>query len=234
MTLFRMIALSLGLGISATSALAEYQPRSSSHDRRVRVASYQDGQVYRLHTSLTRVTSVEFDEGETIRSIIAGDTEGFELDGVPGGEAFAVKPTARGVSTNITVYTDRRSYYFSVTESPSPTYFAVRFTYPSQVARPQTVAVTQRTMNRSYGTSAQREFTPLVVWDDGRFTYFRFRPGAPVPAIFRWSDGKERTVNSTAQGEDVIRVSGTSDRWVLRMGEAEVCIQKLGRAGAGT
>lgn len=36
-----------------------------------------------------------------------------------------------------------------------------------------------------------------------------------------------RVVNTMAQGDGVIRVSGISDRWVLRRGEEEVCIQEL-------
>ena len=42
---------------------------------------------------------------------------GFQFDGVPGGRAFAIKPAASDVATNITVYTNRRSYYFHVVEA---------------------------------------------------------------------------------------------------------------------
>ena len=100
------------------------------------LATYQEGQVYRLNVSLTHVTTIEFGEGESIRSIIAGDTEGFEIDGVPGGQAFAIKPVARGVHTNVTVYTNRRSYYFNVQEVRSPTFYVVQFRYPEDDARP--------------------------------------------------------------------------------------------------
>ena len=79
---------------TASSALAEATPRRGTHDPRVRIATYQEGQVFRLNVSLTHVTTIEFGEGETIRSILAGDTEGFELDGVPGGQVFAIKPLA--------------------------------------------------------------------------------------------------------------------------------------------
>ena len=75
--------------------LAEAIPRGGPNDSRVRMATYQEAQLYRLNVSLTHVTTVELGEGESIRSIIAGDTEGFEIDGVPGGQAFAIKPVAR-------------------------------------------------------------------------------------------------------------------------------------------
>lgn len=224
MTALKPTILSIALTLIAAPALAEYIPRSGGNDNRVRVATYQDGQVYRLSVSLTHVTTVEFGQGETIRSIIAGDTEGFQLDGVPGGRAFAVKPNARGVHTNITVYTNRRSYYFNVTEASSPTYYVVQFRYPEDTVRP-TNAVAQQAPNYNYAASDQTEFTPTSVWDDGTFTYFRFPRSSPVPAIFRSTTGNERTVNSQQIEDGVLRVSGVSNQWVLRLGEDVVCIQ---------
>ncbi len=225
MKLIQTALLSAALTLSFAPAHAESNPRSGSRDSRVRIATYIEGQVYRLRVSLTHVTSVEFGEGETIRSIIAGDTEGFQLDGVPGGRAFAVKPLARGVHTNITVYTNRRSYYFNVTEAPSPTFYVVQFRYPKDRARP-TNAVAQKAPNYNYAASELSEITPTAVWDDGTFTYFRFRPNAPVPAIFQYSAGRERSVNSQRTEDGVLRVSGVNQRWVLRLGDIIICIQE--------
>ena len=224
--------LSVSVSVAANTAFAEAIPRSGPNDSRVRVATYQDGQVYRLKVSLTHVTTVEFGQGETIRSIIAGDTEGFQLDGVPGGRAFAVKPNARGVHTNITVYTNRRSYYFNVTESSSPTFYVVQFRYPDENRRP-TNAVAQRAPNYNYAASDRTNFTPSSVWDDGTFTFFRFARNAPVPAIFQHSNGRERTVNSTQVEDGVLRVSGVGREWVLRLGDEIVCIQST-NAGASS
>lgn len=228
-----LLSAALALGTGAGAAFAESVPKSSKKDSRVRVATYQDRQVYRLSVSLAHVTSVEFGKGETIRSIIAGDTEGFQLDGVPGGRAFAVKPVARNVHTNITVYTNRRSYYFSVTEAKAPTYYVVQFRYPDESAKPRN-AVAQQAPNYNYGASAKTAFAPTSVWDDGTFTYFRFPKNAPVPAIFRATGGKERTVNTQQDGEGVMRASGVSTQWVLRIGDELVCIQETVTQGAGS
>ena len=222
------------LCVAANMAFAETTPGRGAHDARVRVAQYQDGQVYRIVTGMTHVTSVEFAEGETIRSILAGDTEGFMFDGVPGGRAFAIKPVARGVQTNITVYTNLRSYYFNVVESSEAAHFVVRFTYPGETASRPTGAVAGQAPNYRYGASERLEFTPSEIWDDGTFTYFRFAPNAALPVIMRWSDGNERVVNSTTQTDGVIRVSGVSPRWVLRRGDEEVCIQEMEAAGSGS
>lgn len=222
-----LIALLPGL------AFAEAIPRGGPNDNRVRLATYQEGQVYRLSVSLTHVTTVEFGEGESIRSIIAGDTEGFEIDGVPGGQAFAIKPVARGVHTNVTVYTNRRSYYFIVQETRSPTFYVVQFRYPDDNARP-TRAIAAQAPNYNYGASARTEFTPTRVWDDGTFTYFEFPRNAPVPAIFRYANGRERTVNTQATEGGVIRVSGVNRQWVLRIGGEVVCIEATPPAGVGS
>ena len=214
-------------------AFTEAIPRGSPNDGRVRLATYQDGQVYRLSVSLTHVTTVEFGEGESIRSIIAGDTEGFEIDGVPGGQAFAIKPVARGVHTNVTIYTNRRSYYFNVKETRTPTFYVVQFRYPDEQRDP-THVIAQQAPNYNYGASKQTEFTPARVWDDGTFTYFAFPRNAPIPAIFRYSNGRERTVNTQAQEDGVIRVSGVNAQWVLRIGDELVCIQSTPPVGSSS
>ena len=221
----------LCLVIMASTAFAENTPRRGPNDSRVRIATYVDQQVYRLNVSLTHVTTVEFGEGETIRSILAGDTEGFELDGVPGGQAFAIKPLARGVHTNVTVYTNRRSYYFNVMEVSSPTFYVVQFRYPDEERRPQN-AVAAQAPNYNYGASDRTEITPARVWDDGTFTFFRFPRNAPVPAIFQHNNGRERTVNSTQIEDGVLRVSGVGREWVLRLGDEIVCIQSTNAGGA--
>lgn len=217
----------IALTLSAPCAHAEATPRPGTHDTRIRIATWTEGQVYRLVTTLTRVTTVEFGEGETIRSIIAGDTVGFQFDAVPGGRAFAIKPAATGVATNITVYTNRRSYYFHVVEARETPHYVVQFRYPGGQAEPVRTVVAQA-LNTNYAASGEAEFTPVAVWDDGTFTYFRFARNAPVPAIFRYAEGRERSVNSGAQADGVIRVSGVNRQWVLRLGEEVVCIQDMG------
>lgn len=214
------------MALAGSAAPAETTPRPGSHDNRVRVATWTEGQVYHVITTLTRVTTVEFGEGEIIRSIIAGDTVGFQFDGVPGGRAFAIKPTASGVATNITVYTNRRSYYFHVVEARETPHYVVQFRYSESRVRPAR-AVAAEAPNANYAVSAREEFTPTAIWDDGTFTYFRFARNAPVPAIFRYSNGRERAVNSTARSDGVIRVSGVNRRWVLRLGEVVVCLQDM-------
>ena len=237
-----LIAAALGAATWAAPALAEVMPSAGRHDSRVRNAVYQDGQVYRVNVGMMRVTSVEFGPGEEIVSIVAGDTEGFNFDGVPGGRALVVKPTVAGGSTNMTVYTNRRAYYLHLNEVGSRADYVVRFGggVTAQAPRlgaaePQNKRLNPTTPWGGYGANKRNAALPLQVWDDGDFTYFRFPRNAPIPAIFRWTGGRERTVNSVAQEEGVIRVSGVHRQWVLRLGEEVICIQDMsGAEGAAS
>lgn len=218
----------LGLAVG-TMAMAENTPPPGKHDGRVRNASYVDGQVYRVAVGLMRVTSIEFPAGEEIKSIVAGDTEAFQFDGVPGGQALVVKPTIAGASTNMVVYTNRRAYYLYLQDQGAKAFYVVRFGggVAAKAAGGQDKVVKPGAVWSRYAGNKLTEITPLQAWDDGTFTYFRFAKHAPIPAIFRTTRGPERVVNSTAMTDGTIRVSGVSPYWVLRSGSTETVVKRM-------
>lgn len=221
--------LILGALLTATLApivQADQVPPASRLDSRIREVRHVDGQLYVIRTALTRATTIEFEQGERIVSIVAGDTNGFNFESIPGERVFAVKPTARSVRTNATVYTNRRSYYFEIREG-NPPFYAVRFTYPQRAANRAGQSPIRQANNRRYGVNERNEITPTRIWDDGAFTYFRFAPNAPIPSVFKVTNGRERSVNSQTQTGGVLRVSGTSQQWALRLGDTEVCIAEM-------
>ncbi len=213
-------------GFGASSALAEVTPRAGNLDARVRYAQWVDGQVYRVQTQMGRVTSVEFGPDEQITSVIAGDTVSFNFDAVPGGSAFVMKPTVSGAATNINVYTNKRQYYFEVSESPRAQFSVVRFTYPrgSGSSTPANRQIVRGPSNHDYGANIINAASPTQVWDDGAFTYFKFRRNGEMPAIFKVTTGQEITVNSTTMADGTVRVTGTSPFWVLRLGQVETTV----------
>lgn len=227
-----LICAALGMATFAGPALAEITPPAGRYDSRVRNAVYQDGQVYRVNVGMMRVTSVEFGPGEEIVSIVAGDTEAFNFDGVPGGRALVVKPTVAGSSTNMTVYTNQRAYYLQLHEAGPRADYVIRFgggvsaRTRGTTAAPQNTRLQPTTPFTDYRASARNAALPTQVWDDGDFTYFRFGRGAQLPAIFKTSNGPERSVNSSTLSDGTIRVSGISPYWVLRVGETETVIQR--------
>jgi type IV secretion system protein VirB9 len=72
---------------------------------------------------------------------------------------------------------------------------------------------------------ASASIAPVNVWDDFRFTYFKFAANAELPEIFVISsDGKESTVNTHVEGADhnIIVAETTAKEWRVRYGQQKV------------
>jgi type IV secretion system protein VirB9 len=211
-------------------AMAETIPKSNRLDSRIREATYVDGQVFRVYTSLLRSTAIELPPGEVFSYLVAGDTEAIQYNGAPGGRVVAIKPVIRGLNTNITLYTNKRAYYLNVVEKPNSAYFAVRFnggyTTKEQIL-PDSKKVHPTGPYMNYSANVKNPITPTNIWDDGVYTYFEFYPTSPVPAIFKTLTGDEITVNSVALENKVMRVSGISNYWVLRSGNMETVVKRM-------
>lgn len=80
-------------------------------------------------------------------------------------------------------------------------------------------------VNSSYSIAegaASADIVPTLVFDDGRFTYFRFPNNREVPAIFHvLGDGSETLVNTRMEG-DLLVSDRVSRRLMLRAGHAVV------------
>ena len=82
-----------------------------------------------------------------------------------------------------------------------------------------------RVMNTNYSIaegSGSADIVPALVFDDGRFTYFRFPGNREVPAVFHvLGDGSETLVNARME-DDLLVVDRVSRRLMLRAGSAVV------------
>ncbi len=69
---------------------------------------------------------------------------------------------------------------------------------------------------------ASQDIVPAMVYDDGRFTYFRFPGNREVPTVFHvLGDGSETLVNARME-DDLLVVDRVSRRLMLRSGSAVV------------
>ena len=72
--------------------------------------------------------------------------------------------------------------------------------------------------------SGSEDIVPALVFDDGRFTYFRFPGNREVPAVFHvLGDGSETLVNARME-DDLLVVDRVSRKLMLRSGSAVVGI----------
>jgi type IV secretion system protein VirB9 len=95
---------------------------------------------------------------------------------------------------------------------------------PQQVIAERLQAKAQ-VLNTSYSIAegkGSEDIVPAMVFDDGRFTYFRFPGNREVPAVFHvLGDGSETLVNARME-DDLLVVDRVSRRLMLRAGSAVV------------
>jgi type IV secretion system protein VirB9 len=129
----------------------------------------------------------------------------------------------------MTIYTDKRVYSFdlrSVGElTPGkPSVFRSVFTYPAERNVRRKPVTPPEPIYTNYLVSGEGSFRPRWVQDNGRQTTFFLPADSPRPAIFKvGADKKEELINSRTVDDRVI-VDGTSNFWVLRIGDEMICV----------
>ena len=72
----------------------------------------------------------------------------------------------------------------------------------------------------TYFTSGEMRATPVQVFDDGKSTYFQFRAGEAIPAIFQLKEGKPELLVPSFEGP-FVRVTEVSGRYTLQLGRSQ-------------
>lgn len=243
------IAIALLCAVFMADAGAETIPVRGELDPRIRTATYDGAQVYKLQGFVGYAIELIFEDGEKFAGTGGGDLEGVTVDSH--GNSVLLKPHAAIVATNLVVFTDRRSYRFDyAVSSRAPNrvtdevMYAVRFVYPppktaagedarAVVERELGAAVAGRPRNTDYWYCGHRALQPVAVSDDGVHTRITFSDRAEIPAVFvRNEDGSESLLNFSMDVGDVV-IHRVAPRFVLRRGRLTGCIVNKGFAGAG-
>lgn len=143
----------------------------------------------------------------------------------------------------------------TTTKSPKGIYTKVSFTYPDTVIAQQeadrralravkaaigeqqrkqsllddlATAETPPRKNVNYWVQGSEDVAPDEAWDDGTFTYFRFRGAREIPAVFIENlDKSEGLVNTLVKGDTIV-IQRLARRFVLRKGNAVAAIDNQG------
>lgn len=165
------------------------------------------------------------------------------------GTQLFVKPkTAAQGSNIIAISTDRRVYSLRFVlladEDPREPAYRLTFTYPAkpvavvEAAAPalpsgpsegELIAIRLRQspelVNGDYTVALGKhseDIAPTMVWDDGRFTYFKFPANREIPAVFQIDGtGQESVVNARMEG-DFLVADLIGRQFYLRRGRAVV------------
>lgn len=229
------------------AAHAAQTPASGRLDPRVTSVVYQPNNVVRVFATYGISTMIIFDEDEKFETVALGDTESWDVVPTDKGNILFIKPKAKNVSTNMNVVTTKRIYYLELNDyapEDNKKVFGIRFVYPEKdlnaslrkeaefrAANPNIAGIDKANVNIDYSFSGEAKLKPVVVFDDGKKTFFKF--GARVPAIFAVNaDFTETLRNFRREGEYIV-IDGAATQYTLRDGDEWTCIFNLRRPDFG-
>lgn len=256
-------ALLLSTASAFAGGLDSYQRESKSRfDPRVKIVEYNPLAIVTIKQALGYSTHIQLAADEEVVDVGAGDTLAWEV--APSGNHVFIKPREVDGRTNLALVTTKRPYQFVVDVVPKEklpdsemTFFLV-FMYPddpqAQTAENKTkqtvdsirtaLGETTPIRNSSYSAcSRDAQINPVSVWDDGRFTYMRFRPGQSLPTVqSTLPDGQEAIVNYRMGGQEgdgaadsrTMIIYETSQKFIVRYGKAHSCIINRAAVASGT
>jgi len=221
-------------------------------DSRLESRLYDPEAVVRIEGRAGVQATIAFSENEHIENVAIGDAGLWQVTPNKRATLLFVKPLARAARTNMTVVTDRRSYFFDLVAAPQArAVYLLRFTYPPEPDKPATSAaglsaeearlaagatpVDPARLNFAWKARGSAALLPARIYDDGTATYLAWAPGKPVPAILA-RDGRASKRSSAKDTEgpvnyalrdDLIVVDGVPPTIVLRSGRDMATLERV-------
>lgn len=225
-----------------TSTLAIRESRPTPVDSRIRVMVYNPDDVFKFTGYYGYQASIELSPSEEIVSISMGDTTAWQI--VPSGNRIFIKPMEHDATTNMTLITNKRTYFFELYAEETSDIrdpemvFNVRFLYPDEEEQDHLRTYSKSSSapdlthpekyNFNYSISGNEEIAPVKIFDDGEFTYLQFRDkNADLPAIFAVDeDLRESMVNYRLDPDNnsLVIIEQVFQKLSIRRGKKIVCV----------
>jgi P-type conjugative transfer protein TrbG len=174
---------------------ARLEPTADGYLNAIHVYPYTEGALYCLYASPGQVSDIALQPGETLVSVSAGDTVRWVVGDTSSGSGddtrthILVKPVASGLTTNLMIATDRRTYHLELTSLETSYMAALSWRYPAdelailtsrnQIARSRQAESISPNLNLSdlnfdYRIEGDRpDWRPVRVFDDGRRVFIQ-------------------------------------------------------------
>ncbi|AWD33009.1 Type IV secretion system protein VirB9 precursor [Candidatus Fokinia solitaria] len=230
------------------SSAANITPMPLNKDGRIKLIHYKPNSVIKFVGHYLYNSIIEFAPDEKIETILMGISSGWQLH--PEGNRIFLKPINDNAETNMTVITNMRMYFFEMhaeeakgVDDPNIA-FVTKFVYaqlitdfPSNASSSTTGAMHQRVdtppdlskpslYNFRYQISGiAMSIEPVLIFDDGYFTYFRFKEmNGSIPAIFAVNDKLEEAMVNYRISYGYVVVERVANRFTLRNGKDVICV----------
>jgi type IV secretion system protein VirB9 len=228
--------------LASTSAAASGDPRLASRP-------FSEDEVVRIEGRLGVQASIAFGEDEHIENVAIGDSANWQVTPNKRANLLFIKPLAANARTNLTVVSDRHTYFFELVASPkSKPIYVLRFTYPDEprkedvqqagLKEEEQEAIEGPTpadpaaLNFAWRPKGAEKLLPRRIYDDGNATYLSWGAKQEIPAILvRSAKGEEGPVNYSVHGE-VIVIGEVPGLIILRSGRASATLENEGRSAA--
>lgn len=214
----------------------------SDSDRTVRV-QFSDQRATRVPAVVDNPVLVELAGGEEIEALVRGNPDQTTWEIVKLGHRVFIRSMKGAEPIQLTAVTKSRAFIFDlvpvpkspdnyerriariVVDLPPPPKPAVSAPVPPpvqpSVAEPAASPRPAARRNREYTlqvVSESGDIRPREVFDDGRFTYFRFPNNLEIPVIYRSvPDSKEEWIVNSHREGDFIVMQAVSPLWTLRL-----------------
>ncbi|WP_404480282.1 TrbG/VirB9 family P-type conjugative transfer protein [Novosphingobium sp. BL-52-GroH] len=206
----RTLALTASL---ATLALAAQARASVPSDPRLVAHAFSDNEVVRIDGKAGVQATIAFGQNEAIENVAVGDSQAWQITPNKRADLLFVKPLEATARTNMTVVTNRHTYFFDLVASAKarPLYM-LRFTYkdepkqgpvgtgtgtgggaavasldPAELALaagdPAAIPADPAALNFAWKRVGVEKLMPARIYDDGVSTYLLWPDKTPVPAI---------------------------------------------------
>jgi type IV secretion system protein VirB9 len=234
----------------ASVAKPAVKPAVSTADDRLLVRPYSENEVVRIDGRAGVQATIAFGTGEAIENVAVGDSQTWQITPNKRADLLFVKPLDSTARTNMTVVTNRHTYFFDlVASAKAKPLYMLRFTYkddPAPVAPaattgmvpgaamasldpaeaalmagdPSAVPAESAALNFAWKRTGTAKLLPSRVYDDGTSTYLLWPEKSPVPAILIQNEKGEEGPVNYAVRGSTIVVADVPRTIILRSGKS--------------
>lgn len=226
---------------AAATLLAIASPAHA--DDRLTKRLYSENEVVKIDGKLGVQATVVFGDTESIENVAVGDSQAWQITPNKRANLLFVKPLEAGARTNMTVVTDKHTYFFDLVASAKarPLYM-LRFTYPevktpevdlasltaaeraALASDPSKNPVDPALLNFSWKRIGDGKIQPTRIYDDGNMTYMLWNDKQAIPAILVMNEkGDEGPVNYSVRGDTIV-IDDVPQTILLRSGKAKATL----------
>lgn len=210
------LALAALIALAPAGLPAQVRPAPGSGDPRIQNVLYNEDQVVQLQGTPGFQIDVEFAADEAIENVAVGDSAAWQVTPNRRGDHLFVKPLVAGVTTNMTVVTTARTYFFELAPlSSGEMAYTVRFRYPN--AQPAADEATATNVEGRYRLSGAHALRPSRIADDGVHTYIEWPHEASLPAVYALNGQGQETLVNGGMRDGLFVIDGISQRLVFRI-----------------